>query len=181
VLADATTEAFLVPIKQVDCLSDPPAGAIVVPFGPTMAKLGTLDAAGNPIPLNWDDNTGASTPKTVTLQSGVTMTVTVTENPTLNATEEFQIHNFTEDAHPIHLHMVRFNVVGREPLGGGTSVSGSNDPQATESGYKDTVIAYPGEITNVKAKFDIEGLFVWHCHIVEHEDNEMMRPYVVSP
>ena len=42
------------------------------------------------------------------------------------------------------------------------------------------VIAYPEEITIVKALFDIEGLYVWHCHIVEHEDNEMMRPYVVS-
>jgi FtsP/CotA-like multicopper oxidase with cupredoxin domain len=49
-----------------------------------------------------------------------------------------------------------------------------------ESGYKDSVIAYPGEITRVKAVFDIAGLYVWHCHIVEHEDNEMMRPYVVS-
>ncbi len=44
-----------------------------------------------------------------------------------------------------------------------------------------TVIAYPGEITSVKDKFDIAGLYVWHCHIVEHEDNEMMRPFVVSP
>ena len=49
-----------------------------------------------------------------------------------------------------------------------------------ETGTKDTVIAYPGEITRVKARFDLEGLFVWHCHILEHEDNEMMRPYVVS-
>jgi FtsP/CotA-like multicopper oxidase with cupredoxin domain len=40
--------------------------------------------------------------------------------------------------------------------------------------------AYPDEITTVKARFDIAGLYVWHCHIVEHEDNEMMRPYVVS-
>jgi FtsP/CotA-like multicopper oxidase with cupredoxin domain len=49
-----------------------------------------------------------------------------------------------------------------------------------ETGFKDTVIAYPDQITTVKAKFDIAGLYVWHCHIVEHEDNEMMRPYVVS-
>ena len=47
-------------------------------------------------------------------------------------------------------------------------------------GYKDTVIAYPGQITRLKAKFDISGLYVWHCHIVEHEDNEMMRPYCVK-
>jgi bilirubin oxidase len=45
---------------------------------------------------------------------------------------------------------------------------------------KDTVIAYPGEITRVKATFAIPGRFVWHCHIVEHEDNEMMRPFDVG-
>jgi len=53
-------------------------------------------------------------------------------------------------------------------------------PLPWEAGYKDTVIAYPGEITTVKADFDLTGLYVWHCHIVEHEDNEMMRPFVVS-
>ena len=42
---------------------------------------------------------------------------------------------------------------------------------------KDTVIAYPGEVTRVKARFDLPGQYVWHCHIVEHEDNEMMRPF----
>ena len=53
-------------------------------------------------------------------------------------------------------------------------------PEANETGYKDTVIAYPGEVTRLKATFDIAGLYVWHCHIVEHEDNEMMRPYCVD-
>jgi FtsP/CotA-like multicopper oxidase with cupredoxin domain len=47
-------------------------------------------------------------------------------------------------------------------------------------GWKDTVIAYPGEVTRVKAKFDIAGLYVWHCHILSHEDNEMMVPYCVG-
>jgi hypothetical protein len=50
-----------------------------------------------------------------------------------------------------------------------------------ETGYKDTVIAYPGEITRVKALYDLPGFYVWHCHIVEHEDNEMMRPFHVGP
>ena len=54
-------------------------------------------------------------------------------------------------------------------------------PERWESGYKDTVIVYPGELTRVKARFDTAGLFVWHCHILEHEDNEMMRPYRVGP
>ncbi|MHC4611471.1 MAG: multicopper oxidase family protein, partial [Planctomycetota bacterium] len=125
-------------------------------FGPTAALLGTRDEA-----LTWGD--------------------VITENPALGATETWEMHNFTEDAHPIHIHLVQFQVVGREPFVGGTSIAGSNDPLLSETGFKDTVIAYPGEITRVQARFDKKGLFVWHCHIVEHEDNEMMRPYHVGP
>jgi FtsP/CotA-like multicopper oxidase with cupredoxin domain len=69
-------------------------------------------------------------------------------------------------------------VKGRRAIPGSVPVAPIVQPW--ERGFKDTVIAYPGEITTVRAKFDIPGLYVWHCHIVEHEDNEMMRPYVVS-
>ena len=69
-------------------------------------------------------------------------------------------------------------MIERRPIG--TPPSPGQGVQPWESGYKDTVIAYPGQITTVRATFDVEGLYVWHCHIVEHEDNEMMRPYVVS-
>jgi FtsP/CotA-like multicopper oxidase with cupredoxin domain len=130
-----------------------------VPFA---ALLGRFDPdTGEPTPLMWSDS--------------------ITENPALGATEVWEMRNFTEDAHPIHIHQVQFEVVGREPFEGGTSIAGSNDPLPSETGPKDTVISYPGEITRVKARFDIPGLFVWHCHIVEHEDNEMMRPYHVGP
>jgi spore coat protein A, manganese oxidase len=54
-------------------------------------------------------------------------------------------------------------------------------PEQWESGFKDTVIAYPGQVTRLKAHFASPGQFVWHCHIVEHEDNEMMRPYRIGP
>jgi FtsP/CotA-like multicopper oxidase with cupredoxin domain len=54
-------------------------------------------------------------------------------------------------------------------------------PEAWESGFKDTVTAYPGEVTRIRARFDTPGQFVWHCHIVSHEDNEMMRPYRIGP
>jgi FtsP/CotA-like multicopper oxidase with cupredoxin domain len=104
----------------------------------------------------------------------------ITENPALNATEIWEMYNFTADAHPIHIHEVMFQVINRERMrpGGGRPI---RSPESWETGYKDTVIAYPGEITRVKAKFDLPGLYVWHCHIVEHEDNEMMRPYRVGP
>jgi FtsP/CotA-like multicopper oxidase with cupredoxin domain len=58
------------------------------------------------------------------------------------------------------------------------SISG---PEPWETGFKDTVIAYPGQVTRVRATFVNPGQFVWHCHIVEHEDNEMMRPYRIGP
>jgi bilirubin oxidase len=123
-------------------------------FGPTAALLGTLNPDGTGNPLLWMDP--------------------ITENPALGATEEWEIHNFTEDAHPIHIHLIKFKVLGR-------GVDGIQAPEAWEMGFKDTVIAYPGEITRVKMMFDLPGFYVWHCHIVEHEDNEMMRPYHVGP
>ncbi len=54
-------------------------------------------------------------------------------------------------------------------------------PEPWETGFKDTVIAYPGQVTRIKATFATPGQYVWHCHIVEHEDNEMMRPYRIGP
>ena len=187
VCADAD-EAFAVPIKQVACDANPaircPADfQSIVPFGPESAKLGTVNdpASSTPTgnPLMWTDMTGASTPVSVELENGSFVEVNITENPTAGDIEEWEMFNFTEDAHPIHIHMVRFQVVGRAALDE-TVVPGVG-VEDWETGFKDTVISYPGQRTAVKALFDIPGLFVWHCHIVEHEDNEMMRPYVVSP
>jgi FtsP/CotA-like multicopper oxidase with cupredoxin domain len=168
----------------VQVAGTPPAcPGVSAPFGPKEALLGQVDLTGAApagIPLKWTDNTGASTPVPVTMADGVTVKmINVTENPALGDTEDWEMYNFTADAHPIHLHLVRFEVLGRTLLDGVTpSPNGSLQPW--EEGFKDTVITYPGEITTVRAHFDIEGLYVWHCHIVEHEDNEMMRPYVVS-
>jgi spore coat protein A len=175
-------EEYVLPIKEVDCgMPDPDgeigAGIDVVPFGPTEALLGQLDFSGPEpagIPLKWTAE-GVGFEKTVTVPAG-DVSVWVTENPDVDAIEEWAIYNFTADAHPIHLHLVRFAVVGRQVIGGD-----ARSPEPWETGFKDTVIAYPGEITTVKALFDIPGLYVWHCHIVEHEDNEMMRPYFVGP
>jgi spore coat protein A len=138
--------------------------------GPAAALLGVLDNDGYPVSLLWMDD--------------------VTENPTVGSTEVWEFYNFTADAHPIHLHLVEFEVVDRQALE--TNLEGETTepaalvgppipPEPWETGTKDTVIAYPGQVTRVKAMFDLPGLYVWHCHIVEHEDNEMMRPYVVLP
>jgi FtsP/CotA-like multicopper oxidase with cupredoxin domain len=161
----------------------PDCPGLSAPFGPKEALLGQVDLTGEDpegVPLKWTDTSGVSTPVPVTMADGVTVKmINVTENPTVGNTEDWEMYNFTADAHPIHLHLVRFEVLGRTLLDGVTpSPNGSLQPW--ESGFKDTVISYPGEITTVRARFDLEGLYVWHCHIVEHEDNEMMRPYVVS-
>jgi hypothetical protein len=104
----------------------------------------------------------------------------ITETVRLHDTEIWEIYDFTMDAHPIHIHQVQFQVVNRQAF---DPMVGDPDeviePEPWETGYKDTVIVYPGQLTRVKAKWDIPGLFVWHCHILEHEDNEMMRPYEV--
>jgi FtsP/CotA-like multicopper oxidase with cupredoxin domain len=126
------------------------------PFGPRHALLGTV-SGGNGVPLQWDDP--------------------ITENPALGATEVWEMYNFTEDAHPIHIHEVEFDVVERESIETGET----RGPESWGTGRKDTVVAYPGEITRVKATYDRPGRFVWHCHIVEHEDHEMMRPYFIGP
>jgi spore coat protein A, manganese oxidase len=137
-------------------------GAVVLdcaggePFAPVEADLGTVGPDGGGRPLGWDEP--------------------VTERPAVGAVEMWEIHNFTADAHPIHIHEVTFEVVGRQPLAGGAP----RLPESWEAGRKDTVIAYPDEITRVRALFDRPGLFVWHCHLLEHEDNEMMRPYRVG-
>jgi FtsP/CotA-like multicopper oxidase with cupredoxin domain len=113
-----------------------------------------------------------------------------TENPMPGDTEVWEFYNFTADAHPMHVHEVTFEVVNRQGLvtneDGETVpparlVGDPRPPEAWESGRKDTVIAYPGEVTRIKAQFNNPGQFVWHCHIVEHEDNEMMRPFRIGP
>jgi spore coat protein A len=170
-------------VVQVPDSTPPDCAGGGEPFGPKEALLGTVDLTDPMAPaglaLKWTDKTGVSQPAAVTMADGSTVMVNVTENPTVGDTEMWQIYNFTADAHPIHLHLVRFEVVGRAAIPGFEAVNPTLQPW--ENGFKDTFISYPGEITTVRATFDLAGLYVWHCHIVEHEDNEMMRPYVVSP
>ena len=115
----------------------------------------------------------------------------VTENPAVGATEVWEFYNFTVDAHPMHVHEVALQVVNRERLvldavtgepAQPVRLSGIvRLPEPWETGFKDTVIAYPREVTRIRAQFKIPGQFVWHCHIVGHEDNEMMRPFRIGP
>jgi spore coat protein A len=131
----------------------------------------------------------------------------VTETPRVGTVEDWVYVNLTADTHPMHMHLVTFQVVGRTPFdveayeaayGGDNGVPGGIDPTpfATgpmeppapeECGFKDTVKANPGYFTCIRAKFDLPTgvtapqTYVYHCHIVEHEDNDMMRPFTVLP
>jgi spore coat protein A len=129
-----------------------------------------------------------------------------TETPRVGTVEDWVYINMTGDTHPMHTHLVTFQVIGRTPFDaeayeaaydGPNGVPGGIDPtpfatgpmlppEPEERGFKDTVKANPGQFTTIRAKFDLPtGVmapqnYVYHCHIVEHEDNDMMRPFTVT-
>ncbi|MCB8960513.1 MAG: multicopper oxidase domain-containing protein [Ardenticatenales bacterium] len=127
-----------------------------------------------------------------------------TEIPNLNTTELWEIYNATGDAHPVHLHLVNFEILERQEFtadvieqpvlqhNGAAGLGfrleniqlGAMVPQPleyVENAPKDMVIALPGQVTRIKATFDRPGRYVWHCHILSHEDHEMMRVLHVGP
>jgi len=112
----------------------------------------------------------------------------ITEKPKLNTTEIWSLINPTDDAHPIHLHLVRFQILDRRRYDVAAYMANRQlrflgppvPPDPDEAGWKDTVRANPKMVTRIIVPFEgYPGRYVWHCHILEHEDNEMMRPYEV--
>ena len=135
-----------------------------------------------------DDYAGNST---MVLLDGKRWDAPVSEKPVLNTTEIWNLLNITGDAHPIHLHLVRFQILDRRPFdmfawnaNRTLKYTGpAQPPPPQEAGWKDTVRCDPGMATRIIVRFDgYPGRYVWHCHLLEHEDNEMMRPFeVVAP
>ncbi len=126
----------------------------------------------------------------VMLLNGMHWDMPVTEKPVLNSTETWSFINLTDDSHPIHLHMVRFQILDRRPFDLTvyqlTKKIVYTGPSVTlapgELGWRDTVRVDPMTVTRIIVKFEgFTGRYVWHCHMLEHEDNEMMRPYEVVP
>jgi FtsP/CotA-like multicopper oxidase with cupredoxin domain len=216
-------------------------------YGRLQPLLGTAEPAtdylGNPV--NWPATPQYSqavmpdgTPSQLSgqMEGSIAWHSPTTENPALGATEEWEVWNMTGDAHPVHLHLVHFEVVGRQeirydsnadddgfipmgltPVGDGAYLvpqptvqhnSVGGDPSTYGVGFKivhpanpadaygsvvttpaeyvenapkDMVTALPGQITRIKATFDKPGRYVWHCHILSHEDHEMMRVLHVGP
>ena len=125
---------------------------------------------------------------TMMLLNNAHWSMPVTENPVLDSTEIWSLVNLTDDSHPIHLHLVRFQILDRRPIvtsihwepGQFRYTGPAVGPGPGEAGWKDTVRADPGMVTRIIVKFEgYTGRYVWHCHILEHEDNEMMRPFDV--
>jgi len=160
------------------------------------------------------------------LLNGQKWSAPISELPRVSSTEDWLFVNLTGDTHPIHLHLVQFQVVSRQsfmvdqymndwlalngmpPLDHPTIVlpvrnyllSGPVSPPPNEKGWKDTIQANPGEVTKIRVRYAPQDAnpilsdlgvnlypfnpakgpgYVWHCHILDHEDNEMMRPYKV--
>ena len=220
-------------------------------FGRLQPLLGTAEKAtdylGNYI--NWPNTSVySSVGLTGPMEGSIAWHSPTTENPALGSIEEWEAWNVTGDAHPVHLHLVHFEILGREeivwdtntieagdtlldgttateddetrvipnakalsPANNGTYLvtqptvqhnSVAGDPSTYGSGFrivnptsggvvtkpdeyvenapKDMVTALPGQVTRIKAKFDKPGRYVWHCHILSHEDHEMMRVLYVG-
>ncbi|KAL3699467.1 hypothetical protein R1sor_017489 [Riccia sorocarpa] len=154
----------------------------------------TVDADGNPIHI---------------LMNNATWTDPVTETPTLGSVEIWDLINFLPDAHPIHIHLINFLVVHQQafnattytanecslaveyPDSGTCFSEGPQEPNSTLVGWKDTVISYPSTVIRIWTRWTnreggsfpfnaSEGPgYLWHCHFLDHEDNDMMRPLIV--
>jgi spore coat protein A len=124
-----------------------------------------------------------------------------TETPSAGAVEVWQLYNLTGDTHPIHFHLVNVQIIQRQafagdPQSGITLVGSPSPPDPNEMGWKETVRMNPGEVTTIITQFNLPTLpasmgdprsprtggheYVWHCHILEHEEHDMMRPLIVS-
>jgi spore coat protein A len=127
-----------------------------------------------------------------------------TETPKVGSVEIWRIFNLTGDTHPIHFHLTNVQILSRQPFDverfmtkkGSIRFTGpARPPENNELGYKETVRMNPMECTTVIMKFDLPTVpfaippsprtggheYVWHCHILEHEEHDMMRPLVVRP
>jgi spore coat protein A, manganese oxidase len=111
-----------------------------------------------------------------------------TEFPKLGTMEKWRFINTTDDTHPMHLHLVQFQILERRGFDYGTFVRqgklqfvGTPRPPApNEAGWKDTAIVNPHDVLTILVRFEgFTGRYVFHCHMAEHEDNDMMRPFEV--
>lgn len=164
---------------------------------------------------------------TMLLLDGQVWSAKISEKPIVGSTEEWVIVNLTEGTHPIHLHLIQFQLLDRQGFKVNeyssywTHLNGTpplehptievplehylnGNPielDENERGWKDTVRVNPNQVTRILVRFAPQNIptedvkpgdnlfpfdptsgpgYVWHCHILDHEDNEMMRPIKVE-
>jgi spore coat protein A len=189
----------------IDPFLAPIVGGIPMPPTVPMIRQLTLnesfDAYGRLIQLE-----GTNLPGLVKNSFGRAYTDAPTETPLPGAVEIWEIANLTADTHPIHFHLVNVQVLNRQPFKAGqyngvpSFLGPAVPPPAHELGWKETVKMNPGEVTRVIMQFNLPAIttaagaaiptpvsprtggneYVWHCHILEHEEHDMMRPLVVG-
>ncbi|KAI5060954.1 hypothetical protein GOP47_0023459 [Adiantum capillus-veneris] len=158
--------------------------------------------------VEWDDNNHM--PLIFTLDNR-TWEDAVVQTPIEGTTEIWELMNLRINAHPIHIHLVQFQVLNQQSFVGNSTllstcsfdiaygeegtcfIEAPREPYAYQRGWKDTVITWPATVTRVLIRFtQRDGSafafdpskgpgYAWHCHIVDHEDNVMMRPFQVTP
>jgi FtsP/CotA-like multicopper oxidase with cupredoxin domain len=219
--ADPQTTGQIMQFTVVASTGTPPAPFPALPqqLNPTLTGT-TFPTITNPVVktrwLTLQEVMGAAGPVEILLD-GQKWSAPISENPVGGSTEEWVIVNPTADTHPIHLHLVQFQLVSRQPFQvkkfqtNWTALNGMaplmnptipvdptpylqgkpQAPAANEKGWKDTIQMRPGEVTTIRVRFTAQDGsaytfdpktapgYVWHCHIIDHEDNEMMRPYLV--
>ncbi len=233
----AVPNTALEPVAQTRQLT---LNEVMGPGGPLEVLVNNTKWSGEQVDINGNH---VVRPDFTPVSNGDGTTTYYSETMDEGTTEIWQIINLTADAHPIHLHLVQFQLMSRQPfdvagytavydalfpggvfagaygppndytvanidgaIGGNPGVNGfligaPLPANPNERGWKDTFIMYPGEVTTVIARwtptdkplnspttttgfeFNPNGGhgYVWHCHIIDHEDNEMMRPYNVIP
>jgi len=218
--ANPLTTGQIMQFTVTDNLGHAPV-TLPTPLNPTLAgSFPSLPARVKTRVLTLVEVEGPNGPLAVLLD-GQNGSAPISEQPQLGTTEDWVIINLTEDTHPIHLHLVQFQLVSRQavnvtaylgdwkmkngepplnhstiPVNPAAYLTGSPvGAPSHEQGWKDTIKMNPGEVTTIRVRFaPIDGCgnypfdatagpgYEWHCHIIDHEDNAMMRPYkVVSP
>ena len=208
-----TTTGQIMQFQVTKPMSDVPDATVDLTSTLNTINWPTADNVANPRQLvlfEGMDEFGRLQPMLGTMADGSqTWSELISEIPALGSTEVWEVYNATGDAHPIHLHLVKFQILNRESftgdvaerpqiqhssipgdpttygIGGVLSVGALGGdvtgPLSYENGWKDTFIVPPGQVGRLVAHFDRPGRYVWHCHILSHEDHEMMRPFHVGP
>lgn len=206
------------PLASADTSAVPALPRTPLPLGAPTAPTRYVDLQelAESAALIYDPVTGASMQRLKLLLNGLTFAAAITEKPKLNSVEEWVIINNTPDMHPMHLHLVAFEVIEKGSVAPGTyaPTAGGGPPDPTgivlrpdtnpdnsaagtyshyrrqphELGRKETIRVPPANefigsqgYVRIRARFDRLGTYMWHCHILAHEEHEMMRPFMVVP